>query len=158
MFFAEFYKYLITFLVSMIPILEIRGAFPIGTQYFGLSYFETFIISSIGNIIPIYFIIKYIGPIFDFLRKFKFTKKIIDWLTEHTTKKIEKNPKLQTATELALFLFVAIPLPGTGAWTGALIANFLKLPVKKAFLPVALGVIGAGIITLIVTATISRRN
>ena len=60
-------------------------------------------------------------------KKFKFTKKIIDWLTDHTTKKIEKNQKLQTATELALFLFVAIPLPGTGAWTGALIANFLKL-------------------------------
>lgn len=104
----------------------------------GLSYFEAFIISFIGNIIPIYFIVKYIQPLFQFFGKFKIFKKIIDFATEKATKNIENNEKLQNYTMLGLFLFVAIPLPGTGAWVGSLIANFLHVPVKKAFWPLTL--------------------
>lgn len=65
--------YLVTFIVSMIPIIELRGAIPIGVLTFHLSYFESFIISFIGNIIPVYFIVKFIRPIFDLLRKNKNT-------------------------------------------------------------------------------------
>lgn len=89
------------------------------------------------------------------LGKLKFFKKIIDWLTERTTKKIENDEKLQNYTSLGLFLFVAIPLPGTGAWTGSLIANFLKLPMKKAFPVIAAGVLCAGIIMLSATAIVA---
>ena len=152
--FNELYKYLITFIVSMTPIIELRGAIPIGVSL-GLNYFEAFTISFIGNIIPIYFIVKYIRPLFDFLGKFKFFKKIIDWSTNRATKKIEESDRLQNFTMLGLYLFVAIPLPGTGAWVGSLIANFLNIPVKKAFLPLALGVLSAGIVILIATGSIA---
>lgn len=86
------------------------------------------------------------------LGKIKIFKIIIDWVTEKATKKIAESPKLQKATLLGVYLFVAIPLPGTGAWTGSLIANFLDLPPKKAIPPIVLGVFTAGIIILILTA------
>lgn len=145
-------KYVITFVVSMTPIIELRGAIPIGVGM-GLSYFEAFLISFIGNIIPIYFIVKYIRPLFEFFRRWKPFRIIIDWATNKATKKIEESEKLQNFTALGLFLFVAIPIPGTGAWVGSLIANFLDLPLKKAFWPLALGVLAAGIIILAITAT-----
>ena len=146
-------KYLITFFVSMTPVIELRGAIPIAVGI-NLSYLEAFIISFIGNIIPIYFIVKYIGPIFKLLSKFNFFKKIIDWASNRATKKIEESDKLQNYTALGLFLFVAVPLPGTGAWVGSLIANFLHMPVKKAFWPIAAGVFAAGVIILSGTAIV----
>lgn len=145
-------KYLATLIISMIPIIELRGAIPVAVFTFHLNYIEAFIISFIGNIIPIFFIVKYIGPLFDFFGRFKPFKKIIDWATKRATTKIETSNKLQNYTALGLFLFVAIPLPGTGAWVGSLIANFLHLPLKKAFPPLALGVLAAGIIILTGTA------
>ena len=145
-------KYIVTAIIGMVPIIELRGAIPIGVFTFHLSYVEAFICSFIGNIIPIYFIVKYIRPLFDFFGKWKFFKKIIDWATNKATKKIQESEKLQNFTAFGLFLFVAIPLPGTGAWVGSLIANFLGLKPKKAFLPLALGVLTAGIIVLAITA------
>mgnify|MGYP004555180057 FL=1 len=145
-------KYIGTIIISMIPIIELRGAIPIAVFSFHLTYFEAFILSVIGNCIPIFFIVKYIKPLFNFFGRFKPFKKIIDYATEKANKKIAENPKLQTATFFALYLFVAIPLPMTGAWTGSLIANFLDLPPKKSFLPLGLGVLTAGIIILTVTA------
>ncbi len=146
-------KYLITFFLGMCPIIEIRGAIPVGVGL-GLTYFQSFVIGFIGNIIPIYFIVKYIQPLFNFLGRFRFFKKIIDWASEKAIKHIEESERLQNFTALGLFLFVAIPLPGTGAWVGSLIANFLHLPVKKAWLPLALGVLTAGIIVLIATGSV----
>ena len=145
-------KYIGTIIISMIPIIELRGAIPIAVFSFHLTYFEAFILSVIGNCISIFFIVKYIKPLFNFFGRFKPFKKIIDYATEKANKKIAENPKLQTATFFALYLFVAIPLPMTGAWTGSLIANFLDLPPKKSFLPLGLGVLTAGIIILTVTA------
>lgn len=146
-------KYLITLVIGMTPILEIRGAIPVGVGM-GLSYFESFIVGFIGNIIPIYFIVKYIRPLFDFFGRFKFLKKIIDWATEKATRKIEESERLQNFTALGLFLFVAIPLPGTGAWIGSLIANFLNVPFKKAVIPLTLGVLTAGLIVLFATGSV----
>lgn len=146
-----FLKYLITFFIGMVPVIELRGAIPVGVGM-GLSYFESFICSFIGNIIPIYFIVKYIRPLFDFFGRWKPFKVIIDFATNKATRKIEENPRLQTYTALALFLFVAIPVPGTGAWVGSLIANFLNLPPKKAIPPIVIGVLTAGIIVLAITA------
>ena len=144
-------KYLITFFVGILPIIELRGAIPIGVGL-GLSYFESFIFSFLGNILPISFIVKYIRPLFDFFGRWKPFKKIIDFATNKATKKIENSPRLQTFTALGLFMFVAIPIPGTGAWVGSLIANFLNLPPKKAIPPIILGVLTAGIIVLTITA------
>ncbi len=146
-------KYLITFILGMCPIIEIRGAIPVGVGM-GLSYFEAFLVGFIGNIIPIYFIVKYIGPIFEFLGQFKIFKKIIDWASNKAIKKIEESDRLQNFTALGLFLFVAIPVPGTGAWVGSLIANFLHVPVKKAVFPLVLGVIAAGSIILLATGSV----
>lgn len=148
-----FVKYLITFVVSMTPLIELRGAIPIGVAL-GLSYAQAFVVSFLGNIIPIYFIVKYIRPLFDFFGRWKPFKIIIDWATNKATKKIEESEKLQNFAMLGLFLFVAVPLPGTGAWVGSLIANFLNIPVKKAFWPLAAGVFAAGIIILIATGSV----
>lgn len=145
-------KYLITLIISMTPIIELRGAIPIAVFSLHLSYIEAFIISLIGNIIPIYFIVKYIRPLFDFFGRWKPFKIIIEFATKRATNKIETDEKLQNYTALGLFMFVAIPIPGTGAWVGSLIANFLNLPMKKAFPPLALGVLAAGIIILTATA------
>ena len=146
-------KYLITFLLGMCPIIEIRGAIPVGVGL-GLTYFEAFVVGFIGNIIPIYFIVKHIGVIFEVLGKIKIFKKIIDWASDRATKKIEESERLQNFTALGLYLFVAIPLPGTGAWVGSLIANFLHVPLKKAWLPLTLGVLSAGIIILAATGSV----
>lgn len=146
-----FFKYIVTAIIGMTPVIEIRGAIPIGVATFNLSYLEAFISSFIGNIIPIYFIIKFIRPLFDFFGRWKIFKVIIDFATNKATKKIEESEKLQNFVSLGLFLFVAIPIPTTGAWVGSLIANFLNLPVKKAFPPLALGVFVAGLIVLFVT-------
>lgn len=146
-------KYLITFFLGMCPIIEIRGAIPVGVGL-GLTYFEAFVIGFIGNIIPIYFIVKHIGVIFEVLGKIKIFKKIIDWASDRATKKIEESERLQNFTALGLYLFVAIPLPGTGAWVGSLIANFLHVPLKKAWLPLTLGVLTAGIIILAATGSV----
>lgn len=143
--------YLVTFLLGMTPVIELRGAIPVGVGM-GLSYFAAFVVAFIGNVIPVYFIVKYAEPIFNFLGKIKPIGKVLDWFKEKTTKKIEKSEKLQNSVALGLFILVAIPLPGTGAWTGSLAANLLGVRVKKAILPIILGVLTAGIIVLVVTA------
>ncbi len=147
-----FVKYIITGIIGMVPIIELRGAIPIGVFTFHLNYIESFLCSFIGNIIPVYFIVKFIRPLFDFFGRWKPFKIIIDWASEKATKHIEQDEKLQNYAALGLFLFVAIPLPGTGAWVGSLIANFLNVPPKKAIPPIILGVLTAGIIVLTLTA------
>ena len=152
MFESIIFKYLATIVIGMTPIIELRGAIPVGVFTFHLSYVEAFILSFIGNIIPVYFIVKYIRPLFDFFGRWKPFKIVIDWATKRATRKIEESEKLQNFAALGLFLFVAIPLPGTGAWVGSLIANFLDIPPKKAIPPIIAGVLTAGFIILAMTA------
>lgn len=147
-----FLKYIITGIIGIIPIIELRGAIPVGVFTFHLTYIESFLCSFVGNIIPVYFIVKYIRPLFDFFGRWKPFKKIIDWASEKATKHIEEDERLQNFAALGLFLFVAIPLPGTGAWVGSLIANFLNVPPKKAIPPIIIGVLTAGVIVLSLTA------
>lgn len=139
-------KYILTGLLGAFPIIELRYSVVISQYLFELPVLPAFICGLIGNIIPVYFIVKYIRPLFDFFGKFKPFKIIIDWASEKATKKIAENEKLQTYTALALFLFVAVPIPTTGAWVGSLIANFLEIPPKKAVPPIIAGVIVAGLI------------
>ncbi|MCI8760891.1 MAG: small multi-drug export protein [Clostridia bacterium] len=139
-------KYILTGILGMFPIIELRYSVIISQYLFNLPVLPAFICGLIGNIIPIYFIVKYIRPLFDFFGKWKPFKVIIDWASEKATKKIAENKKLQNYTALGLFLFVAIPIPTTGAWVGSLIANFLDIPPKKSVPPIIVGVIVAGLI------------
>lgn len=137
----------IIFIVSMFPVLELRGGL-IAAKLLGVDLLRAFAICFIGNIVPVPFILLFIRYIFNFLRRFKFFARIIDSLERRTRAKGKNVKKYQ---EWGLLAFVAIPLPGTGAWTGALIADVFDLRVKKAFPIICLGVFIAGIIMAIVS-------
>lgn len=143
---GTFSKELIVFIVSLFPILELRGGIIAGYAL-GLPLTENFIISFIGNMLPIPFILIFIKLIFKFLKKTRF-KNIILKLED---KSINKSDKIQKYGYFGLFLFVAIPLPGTGAWTGALISALLNMEIKKSFFVIAAGVIVAGTIISLLT-------
>lgn len=143
----KFGKELIIFIISLMPILELRGGL-IAATLLGLEWLPSFIICFIGNIIPIPFILWFITPIFDKMKKTKKLKKLVDKLEKKAMSKKEQIEKLQY---IGLMLFVGIPLPGTGAWTGTLIAALLDMDKKKALLFSILGVIMAGIIMMILS-------
>lgn len=147
-----FYKYLITLLISMVPFIELRGSIPVGIAIYKLNIFLVYLISIIGNIIIVPIILFGIKKILKLLENIKITKKLVILIEEKGKKagdKILKSTK--NGVYYGLFLFVAIPLPGTGAWTGSLAASFLDLDFKKSFLSIALGVITAGIIIFILS-------
>ena len=131
----------IVFIVSLLPILELRGGIIAGFLL-GLDLMASFLIAFIGNIIPIPFILLFIKFIFKVLKKTRM-KGIIEKLEN---KAISKSDKIQKYAYWGLLLFVGIPLPGTGAWTGSLIAALLNMDIKKSFFIIVLGVIMAGII------------
>ena len=137
-------EFIFTLLVSMIPIVELRGGIPFGVVTLGLPYPVAFVAAVIGNILPAPFIIVYIRRIFQFLRS-HFPR--LDGMVDALERKAHlKGRKVNKYKYLGLLLFVAIPLPGTGAWTGALAAAFLDMPLRKAMPSIILGVILAGCI------------
>jgi uncharacterized membrane protein len=136
---------LIVFIISLMPILELRGGL-IAAALLNLNIIRAFIICFIGNIIPIPFILWLITPIFDYLKKTKLFSGLVNKLESKAMSKKDQIEKLQY---IGLMLFVGIPLPGTGAWTGCLIAALLNMNKKKAMLYAILGVIMAGIIMMI---------
>lgn len=138
-------KYMVIFIISMIPILELRGGL-IAASLFDLPMWQSFAICFIGNILPIPFILWLINPIFRKMRNWPFFGKIVTWCEEKANSKKEQ---IENLKYLGLFLFVGIPLPGTGAWTGCLIAALLNMDKKKSLLAAFAGVILAGIIMLI---------
>lgn len=130
------------FIISLLPILELRGGL-IAARILGVEFIKAFIICYIANILPVPFILLFINWIFNKMSKWKPTKKIVDWLSNKTLKKKDQIDKYGY---FGLFLFVGIPLPGTGAWTGSLLAILLNLDKKKSFITIAIGVLAAGII------------
>jgi len=141
-------KCLFTMLVSMLPIIELRGGLPFGVAL-GLPYYLAFPAAVIGNLIPAPFIIVYIRRIFKFMRRhMPRLNSLVDKLEQKAHLKGEKMLRYEA---LGLWLFVAIPLPGTGAWTGCLAAAFLDIRLKKAMPAVILGVLTAGTIMLTLT-------
>lgn len=133
---------LIVFLISLLPILELRGGM-IAAYALGMKLIPAFIICYIGNILPIPFILLFIRKIFKFLKRFKPMRTLIEKIELRSMRKSETVEKYR---EWGLLLFVAIPLPGTGGWTGALIAALLDLRIKKSFPIIMLGVFIAGLI------------
>ena len=141
-------EFCFTVLVSMIPVVELRGGIPFGVAA-GLSVPAAYLAAVIGNLLPVPFIIVYIRRIFQWMRAHL---PRLDRMVDALERKAHLKGRIVTRYKyLGLALFVAIPLPGTGAWTGALAAAFLDMPLRRAIPAIALGVVIAGIIISILT-------
>ena len=130
------------FLISMLPIIELRGAIPIGAAI-GLPWYLNMIVSIIGNMLPVPFILMFSVKAFEFMKKHNIMVKFIEKIENRAKKRSEG---LATGEFIGLMLFVAIPFPGTGAWTGALIAALLQFNRKRSFFYIGLGVVIAAVI------------
>lgn len=142
---------LVVFLISVMPILECRLGMFTAIVLLQMNVFKGFIISFLGNILPIPFILLLINWIFELLKKIPKINNLIFWLEDRTLKKRDKIDKYGI---WGLLFFVAIPLPGTGGWTGALLASLLHLDKKKSFGVIAIGVFIAGLIISILSLVI----
>lgn len=146
-----FRKYLIVFLVSMVPIVELRGAVPIGTGM-GLPWSTTLIVSIIGNMVPVPFIYFFARKVLEWGKDKKYIGKFFTWCLKKGHSGGEKlQAKAGRGLPLALLLFVGIPIPGTGAWTGILAASLLDMGFKKSVIAVIFGVLLAGIIMTLIS-------
>lgn len=135
-------NYLWVFFLSMVPVLELRAAIPVGAGL-GLEWVANYLICVIGNMIPVPFILFFIRHILEWMKKIPHLDKIAVWVEN----KAQKNtPKVQKYASLGLLVFVALPLPGTGAWTGALVAAMLDMRMKYAIPSIFCGVLIAGLI------------
>ena len=142
-----FMKYVIVGLISMVPIVELRGAIPVA-EGLGLDIFIYYPVAIIANMIPVPFIYLFARKVLEWGKDKKFTGKFFTWCLEKGEKggaKLKEKAG-ETGTFFALLLFVGIPIPGTGAWTGTLAASFLKLGFKTSIIAVMLGVLLAGLI------------
>ena len=147
-----FGKLFMTFLISMVPVLELRGAIPIGVAH-GLDYRAAIAVSIVGNLVPVPFIVLFIRKIFAWLRTK--SERLNAFVTRMEQRALKKSDTVRRARFWGLFLFVAIPLPGTGAWTGALIAAVLNMRLKRAVPVIFLGVVIAGCIITLLTHGVS---
>lgn len=135
-------KELIVFIISMFPILELRGGM-IAASLLEVDLFKGLVICYLGNILPIPFILLFIRKIFKFLKRFKATRGLIEKLEVRTMRKKESVLRWRN---WGLLLFVAIPLPGTGGWTGSLLAALLDIRIRNSFPVIAIGILIADII------------
>ena len=149
------YKYplLATFITAMLPIVELRGALPLGVSL-GLPHLTAYFVAVVGNLVPVPFIILFARSIFKWLKKHvPFLRRIVvrlEWRARSKRSYIDK------WSLLGLFLLVAIPLPGTGAWTGALVAALFDIRLKRAMPVIAAGVLAAGLIVMAITFGVSH--
>lgn len=131
---------IIAFIVSLMPILELRGGL-VAAKLMDVEFLRAFIICYIGNMLPIPFILLFIRRIFALLKR---NNKISRFINKLEEKSLSKADKVRKYRLWGLFIFVAIPLPGTGAWTGALIADLLDIRIRDAMLTIGAGVLVAG--------------
>ena len=140
-------KIIITFFMSMVPVIELRGALPSGVAMV-LSPWTAFAVSVIGKMVRVPFIILFIRMLLDWMKKFDAFRRIAEKLEAKAKKHEDKIVKYEA---LGLFILVALPLPGTGAWTGSLVAAIFDLRLKSAVPVIFAGVITAGLIVLFIT-------
>ena len=186
-FFKNLPKELVVFLISILPLIELRGAIPVGALLFELPFYSNFILSVLGNLLPVPFILLFIPKILSFLARFKAFRPMVEWLrrkaNKHSSRVLGKgraeaaitastpsftdnpadnsaesvgqsengstpdsSPTMPKAVFIGLMLFVALPVPGTGAWTGALVAALFNIPKKLSLLAITLGVLVCGVI------------
>lgn len=136
-----------TFFISMAPIVELRGGIPWGVAQ-GLPLWLAFTVSLLGNMVPVPFIMLFLRKVFDWLRRWEKSRDLVEKLERRAHL---KGAKVEKYKALGLFVLVAIPLPGTGAWTGALVASVLDIRMKIAIPTIMLGVLAAGLIVLAIT-------
>ena len=130
------------FLISLLPVIELRGSIPVG-YYQGLPWYTNMITSIIGNLLPVPFILLFVVKVFEFMKKRNIMVGFIE------KRAMSRSDSIANKEFIGLMLFVAIPLPGTGAWTGALIAALLQFNRKKSFMYICIGVlIAASLVTL----------
>jgi uncharacterized membrane protein len=141
--------YLVVFLISMVPLIELRGAIPYGLAI-GLDPFLTYALAIVGNCLPVPFILFFIKKILAWMQasRVRFLRRVATFVVEKGQRGFRK---VQRYAVFGLYLFVAVPLPGTGAWTGALIAALLDMRKRYAFPSIFLGVITAGVVMSLIT-------
>ena len=150
-----FEKYLYVFLISMVPMIELRGAIPIATVVYGLDYWKSLAVCVLGNMLPLPVIYFFAHKVLIWGRDKKYIGKFCTYCIEkgmHGGKKLRSKAG-RGGLFIALMIFVGIPIPGTGAWTGTLAASFLNMGIKSTSLAVSLGVILAGAIMGIISLT-----
>ena len=139
---AHISAYGAVFIVSMIPLIELRGSVIVGTA-FGLPWLNVLLLSIVGNILPIPFILIFGKTLIAWMKTLPMLSRLTHWYEKHL---LSKSDTIQKVAFVGLWLFVGIPLPGTGAWSGSVIASLLDVPPKKAFPAILLGIFTAGII------------
>lgn len=143
-----FGRLIFTTLVSLVPVVELRGGIPFGVAL-GLTHWQAFLAAVVGNIIPLPFIVVYIRRVFQWMRgRLPALDKVVDRLER---KAHLKGRKVSKYKYLGLMIFVSIPLPGTGGWTGALAAAFLDMPLRRAMPALVFGVLIAGFLVTGIT-------
>ncbi len=137
------------FFISMVPLIELRGAIPFGAGM-GIPAWITYLVCTVANMIPVPFILILIRRILEFMQNCRvgLFRKVADFIIRKGEKNKERVTRYAT---VGLFLFVAVPLPGTGAWTGALVAAMLRMKFKHSIISIGLGVLAAGVIMLILS-------
>ena len=137
----------VTFIVSLLPILECRGGLLLAS-ILKVNLLKAIPLVIIGNILPIPFVLLFMRRILNFMRRFSFSRPLVEWLEKRAQ---NKSASLKRGEFWGLLLFVGIPLPGTGGWTGALVASLMEMDFKKAMLAISLGVLLATFIMAIVS-------
>ena len=138
------------FLIAMSPIFELRGSIPVALGAYHLPIWSAYLVSIIGNLVPVVFLLLLLESVSQYLsQRSYFFNRFFTWLFERTKK--QHSSKFERWKEFALVIFVAIPIPFTGAWTGSLCAFVFGIPFKKAFPLIAAGVIIAGLIVTLTT-------
>ncbi|HHT51069.1 MAG TPA: small multi-drug export protein [Eubacteriaceae bacterium] len=139
---------LMVLIMAATPLIELRGSLPYGIFVLDMNYIHAYIISVLGSIAPCPFILKFLPNILKGLKGIGIFAGFVDWVTNRANRKSEK---VKRYSLWGLFILVAIPLPGTGVWTGSTIAALLKLPFKSAFIVCLLGTMVAGLLMLILS-------
>ena len=152
-FFQEnFPPQLAVFLISMVPMVECRGAIPFGMVVLQMPMWEVLPLAIAGNVLPVPFILLLIRPVINWFKKTKLFRPFAEWLEAKADKKKDQVLKY---SKWGLFAFVAIPIPGTGAWTGSLIAALLDMRVRSAFVTILMGMICAALIMTVGSAAVN---
>ena len=138
-----FSKELVVLIIAALPILELRGAIPVAINLFNFPWYYALLLAIVGNLLPVPFILLFLDTASRLLSKVAFFERILKWLFERTRR---RGKVIERYERIGLMLFVAIPLPVTGAWTGSLAAVLFGLKFKHAFLSIFVGILIAGII------------
>lgn len=134
---------LLVVIVSALPLAELRGGIPIGIVLFHLAWYEVFILAIIGNLLPVPFLLLFFRRLMEFSRRIPIANKLTALLVKHAQR---HTPSIERYERIGLIVFVGIPLPWTGAWTGAIVASMLDMKFRQSFLSISAGVLVSGVI------------